>query len=204
MAEQQKKLVLGLAGATFIGMPAIAWLIAGWTDVSMFDRLRDGIALPYQLLFGAAGGLFIGVIAQWFVGRQFMQAVTSKYMEMIGPLDLDRSEMIFISLSAGVGEELLFRGAIQPLIGIWPTAVLFIALHGYLSFRYWRIFAVRLAHDGHDCPYGIRYRIHWNLVCRSGSHCCGYLPLARHAHAGTPQAKSLNQRTFSQEQNYCV
>lgn len=139
MAEQQKKLVLGLAGATFIGMPAIAWLIAGWTDVSMFDRLRDGIALPYQLLFGAAGGLFIGVIAQWFVGRQFMQAVTSKYMEMIGPLDLDRSEMIFISLSAGVGEELLFRGAIQPLIGIWPTAVLFIALHGYLSFRYWRI-----------------------------------------------------------------
>lgn len=139
IAEQQKKLVMGLASATFIGMPAIAWLIAGWTDVSMADRLRDGIPIYYQLLFGAVGGLFIGVIAQWFVDRSFMQEVTSKYMEMIGPLALNRSEMLFISLSAGIGEELLFRGAVQPLIGIWPTAVLFIALHGYLSFKSWRI-----------------------------------------------------------------
>lgn len=37
-------------------------------------------------------------------------------------------------MCAGVGEEILFRGAIQPHLGIWPTAILFIVLHGYLSF----------------------------------------------------------------------
>ncbi|MBK7566807.1 MAG: CPBP family intramembrane metalloprotease [Bacteroidetes bacterium] len=34
--------------------------------------------------------------------------------------------MLFLSFCAGVGEELLFRGAIQPWLGIWLTALLFI------------------------------------------------------------------------------
>lgn len=34
-----------------------------------------------------------------------------------------------------MGEELLFRGAIQPLIGIWFTSLIFIAIHGYIGFR---------------------------------------------------------------------
>jgi membrane protease YdiL (CAAX protease family) len=136
---QQKKLVMGLAGATFIGMPAIAWLIAGWTDVSMYERLRWGAPLLVQLSVGALAGWCIGLLAQWLVDRKFMLEATSKYQDMFGALRLDRGEMIFLAVSAGVGEEILFRGAIQPLLGIWPTAFLFIALHGYLNFKSWRI-----------------------------------------------------------------
>ncbi|MCD8528909.1 MAG: CPBP family glutamic-type intramembrane protease [Chitinophagales bacterium] len=32
-----------------------------------------------------------------------------------------------------MGEEILFRGAIQYYIYLWPTAVLFVLLHGYLN-----------------------------------------------------------------------
>ena len=38
-----------------------------------------------------------------------------------------------MSFAAGVGEEILFRGAIQPFIGVWPTAIGFVAIHGYLN-----------------------------------------------------------------------
>lgn len=40
-----------------------------------------------------------------------------------------------ISIFAGAGEELLFRGAIQPLLGNTFTSMIFIAIHGYFKFR---------------------------------------------------------------------
>jgi membrane protease YdiL (CAAX protease family) len=41
-----------------------------------------------------------------------------------------------IGLSAGIGEELLFRGAIQPRYGIVPTALLFALLHAQYGFSF--------------------------------------------------------------------
>jgi membrane protease YdiL (CAAX protease family) len=32
-----------------------------------------------------------------------------------------------------VGEEILFRGGIQPYLGIWVTSFVFILLHGYIN-----------------------------------------------------------------------
>ena len=40
-----------------------------------------------------------------------------------------------ISFCAGVGEELLFRGALQYWLGVPLTAIGFVALHGYLNPR---------------------------------------------------------------------
>jgi membrane protease YdiL (CAAX protease family) len=40
-------------------------------------------------------------------------------------------QIILLCLVAGVAEEMLFRGALQPKIGIWPAAVLFGLLHAY-------------------------------------------------------------------------
>ena len=41
--------------------------------------------------------------------------------------------ILFYSFCAGVGEEVLFRAGIQPLIGIWPASMLFVFLHGYIN-----------------------------------------------------------------------
>ena len=41
-----------------------------------------------------------------------------------------------IGLSAGVGEELLFRGALQPRYGIIPTSILFALLHSQYGFSF--------------------------------------------------------------------
>lgn len=43
--------------------------------------------------------------------------------------------VIVVALSAGVGEEVFFRGALDPLAGRWLTAAAFVALHGALRIR---------------------------------------------------------------------
>jgi membrane protease YdiL (CAAX protease family) len=73
------------------------------------------------------------------IALPFQRTVYSKYARLIQSLRLSWIDIIFISLCAGFGEELLFRAAIQPLLGIWITAVLFVALHGYLNPKSWRL-----------------------------------------------------------------
>lgn len=68
-----------------------------------------------------------------------MKPVLSKYQKMIISSDIDIQLIFFISFCAGVGEEILFRGVIQPLAGIWITSILFVAIHGYLNPMNWRI-----------------------------------------------------------------
>ena len=51
----------------------------------------------------------------------------------------DISTIFFVSFCAGFGEEVLFRGVLQPKLGIWLTAVIFVGIHGYLNPNNWRI-----------------------------------------------------------------
>ena len=55
------------------------------------------------------------------------------FTNLIKDAGLKLPDLIFLSIAAGVGEEILFRGAIQPFLGIWITALIFVALHGYLN-----------------------------------------------------------------------
>ncbi len=86
-----------------------------------------------QLLIGLVFG-FITAKAGWgIVALPFMSETRMFFVEIIKPLRLSWLEIIFVSVSAGIGEELLFRGAVQPFLGIWTTAFLFVLLHGYLN-----------------------------------------------------------------------
>jgi membrane protease YdiL (CAAX protease family) len=58
---------------------------------------------------------------------------------LIAKFGLGWNEILFVSFCAGFGEELLFRGSLQYLLGIWTTAIIFVALHGYINPRDWRI-----------------------------------------------------------------
>lgn len=101
--------------------------------------LRSRTPLLWQSILGIALGTALGFAAKWLVSRPFLKETEKKYARIIAGLRLTEIEIIFISLCAGFGEELLFRGAIQPLFGIWPTALIFVAIHGYLDPRNWRI-----------------------------------------------------------------
>ncbi len=93
----------------------------------------------FQIMLGSVGGILIAFLAWYIIALKFMAPVRSRYSRMIGPLMSRRSDRILVSICAGIGEELFFRGALQFWLGIVATAIIFVAIHGYLNPRNWRI-----------------------------------------------------------------
>jgi uncharacterized protein len=136
----RKDVILQLAIFTLVAMPLVAILFDRYTEtVDLASALIGHTAWYIQLLSGALLGFVAAIGAQFIIERPFMQKVHVKYSSILGNFQLTWSEIILISVCAGVGEELLFRGAIQPFAGIVLTAVAFVAIHGYLNPRDWRM-----------------------------------------------------------------
>jgi len=91
--------------------------------------LLAGLPLHYQVGIGLGFGCFYWIVTQ--IGYRFMpnSQTTRSTIESYSRLDLKGWNPVWISLAAGFGEELLFRGALQPLIGIWLTSIIFVVAH---------------------------------------------------------------------------
>lgn len=62
--------------------------------------------------------------------RVIIPEILNRLRELQGVLlELTPGEKIYLSFVAGVSEELLFRGLLQPLLGIGPASVLFGIMH---------------------------------------------------------------------------
>lgn len=159
-----------LALATLIGMPIIAIIIDRFSEtVDLATVLIGSAPLWSQLLAGIIVGVISAVLAQAMVSLPFMQKMNVKYTSMFGNFRLTWSEILFLSLCAGVGEELLFRGAIQPLLAIIPTSILFVAIHGYLHPKNWRLSIYGLFMTGVICIIGLM-AIRFGLISSMIAH----------------------------------
>lgn len=104
-------------------------IIAAFHDRPYTNLLLHGQAVTVQLAFVACLG------ALYFAGtaighrRIARQRSTKHIVDSYSRLDLTGLNPLWIAVAAGAGEELLFRGALQPLLGIWVTSLLFVAAH---------------------------------------------------------------------------
>jgi membrane protease YdiL (CAAX protease family) len=120
-------LVIGLYG----GLALAALLIsAGREDVDIY-RIQE-VSTPYRLVLSLVLGLVVGfaiVALSRLASRRFAWArlLHSDFRSLLGPLS--GREILVLALASSIGEELLFRGALQPWIGIWPQALIFALLH---------------------------------------------------------------------------
>jgi len=156
-----------MAAITLLGMPLLGWVIARFVDdMNLMVRWTGTAPIWKQLLYGLPVGVVAALMARFIVGRKFMDGVRLRYERMFRNLRLNWSEIAFISLCAGVGEELLFRGVLQPLLGIVLTAVLFVAIHGYLNPRDWRISVYGVFMTGVICFLGWMTEVYgiWSAV----------------------------------------
>lgn len=82
-----------------------------------------------QLLFGL--GLSALAAAGSYVSFRMTASSesTRKTIAAYARLDLSGFNPVWISLAAGIGEEVLFRAALQPLLGVWITSVIFLLTH---------------------------------------------------------------------------
>ena len=128
--------LLTLFGFSLLGILSVELL----QDVPFREVFFSGWNWLEQLGIGLAYGSICAGVAWWLIQRPFMRELSVVYAGMFKSLELSVQDVLFISLCAGVGEEILFRAGIQPFLGIWLTSVLFVAIHGYLDPRSWRMF----------------------------------------------------------------
>jgi membrane protease YdiL (CAAX protease family) len=100
---------------------------------------RTKSSIFIEIISGVIAGIVCGILAWKFIISSFMSSVLNKYGNLIKSLQLNIPSIIFVSFCAGIGEELFFRGAIQLYLGIWITAIIFIAIHGYLDPTNWKV-----------------------------------------------------------------
>jgi uncharacterized protein len=134
----KKILLIGLGTLLFFGIAGI-YVIERFQQVSFVSILRDGWNVPMQILVGTIYGSLSAFLALFIISRSFFKEKKKYYYQKISGLKLNYGTIIFLSFCAGIGEEIFFRGGIQPLLGIWPTSILFVLLHGYLNPFNWRI-----------------------------------------------------------------
>lgn len=167
MRTLMRSQLTSMAAITLLGMPLLGWIIAQFVDdMNLMVRWAGTAPIWKQLLYGLPVGVVAALLARFIVGRKFMDGVRLRYERMFKNLRLNWSEIVFISLCAGVGEELLFRGVLQPLLGIVLTAVVFVAIHGYLNLRDWRISVYGVFMTGVICFLGWMTEVYgiWSAV----------------------------------------
>lgn len=129
-----KKTILVLAFATL--------LIFGGLGAIFIPFVRDSGPIQYllgveklwiQVLIGLAFGIVTAKAGWQIVQLPLLMKTKEFFSQIIKPLNLTTMEIIIVSICAGFGEELFFRGVLQPVLGIWITAILFVLLHGYLN-----------------------------------------------------------------------
>ena len=137
--------VFGAANYTSVDIAVgeAPFVVIGFLGVGLFVRRdfrqslrRLGLVRPTlgQLALGlaAAGALYLASdglerLGMWLtpgLSRQLAQNTQGLFGHLTDPLSA-----LTVGLAAGIGEEILFRGALQPRLGIVSTAVLFGVVH---------------------------------------------------------------------------
>jgi membrane protease YdiL (CAAX protease family) len=118
---------------------AISYFVENGTSI-FYRSFNTKIGYFQEVVIGIAVGLFFGGLAWQLITSPFLSSVLKKYGGVIQSLKLKIPTIIFLSICAGVGEEIFFRGVIQDYFGVIITAIVFVAIHGYLNFADRKIF----------------------------------------------------------------
>ena len=119
-------MVIGLYGA----MTLVALVIAAGRGNP--DLYRFETETRWTLLAGPIVGFLVGLGVVGLTRAATRHFAWARYLhvsfhDLLGPLT--GREIVILAVASSVGEELLFRGALQPWLGLWWQAVVFALLH---------------------------------------------------------------------------
>ncbi len=136
MASRSGLLFLSLASAV-IYLSLTLLILRFFHDAPLASLFEHGFGIPLQLFAGAVFGILAAAGISFVIWRTPISEILKDYaiVDMVMQMRFTRFDRIQISLFAGVGEELLFRGAMQTVLGIWLTSLIFVGIHGYFKFH---------------------------------------------------------------------
>lgn len=115
------------------------FILPGWPLAIEEEELQRAMLLGF--CSGAAAVLASRLLSTYFL---WAQRLDYAFRSLLGPLKL--WQIFVLALLSSVAEEAFFRGALQPSLGLLPTALLFGALHVGPSWRFlpWTLMAFGL------------------------------------------------------------
>lgn len=144
---------------SFFVLSELLFAAVGLLGVGVFIRRdwrellkRLGLVRPTtsQLVRGV-GWIIILVLLQFLAGAAWAALNPEEFANLeelntalLGDFDTVW-EWLILALAAGIGEEVLFRGAIQPVFGLWLTSIVFAVVHVQYGFSPITLFVVLLA-----------------------------------------------------------
>jgi uncharacterized protein len=135
-------LVIGLYGAlALVGLLLSAG--RGDPDVYRLSEARDVWWHIVSPLLGVALGVAVVVASRLVTTRSaWGRALHDDFHALLG--DISGREIAILALASAIGEEVFFRGALLPWIGLVPQAVLFGLLHVGPTRRFvpWTVWAL--------------------------------------------------------------
>lgn len=129
--------LLAMSVISFVIYSLLAIAIIYWFHDGTITRLFEhGYSFSRQIAVGGIAGCLAAAVIMFIANRKPVSQVLDDFylFRIISQTRFTNFDRIQLSIFAGVGEELLFRGAIQPVLGIWITSVIFIGIHGYFKF----------------------------------------------------------------------
>lgn len=107
----------GLVWSTLRGHPNV-WRIEGRADPDVFIGLVTGLLIGLGFVFAS----------RLAVHRfEWARALHRDLRALLGPLP--DSEILVLALASSIGEEIFFRGALMPSIGLFGSSLVFALLH---------------------------------------------------------------------------
>ncbi len=92
------------------------------------------VSLSKQIFLGLIAGLIPGFLSSVMVDKlKFFKIIKELVITMINEYKVNLFDIFLISLLAGICEEILFRGVLQQLTGVFLSSFVFILLHGYFN-----------------------------------------------------------------------
>ena len=134
-----KRVLLAMGLFTLFGLGLLGIYLMKFVQHRNLSSVFADNNMLSQLTFGLAFGLIAGINALIWIKSPLLRDTKTFFNNMLEEMNIGYGMAIFMSFCAGVGEEILFRGAIQHSLGLWPTSVLFVFIHGYLTPFNWRI-----------------------------------------------------------------
>jgi hypothetical protein len=133
IASPQRKQLIGFRACllTLMIMVCLAYLITTSSGPGpLWAAAQAGQPWALQIAWGIAIGLAVAIPA-WSAALKVeaFAAFKNQMLELVQKADLRAMNPLWFALCAGIGEEVLARGAVQPLMGIWWTSLIFTVAH---------------------------------------------------------------------------
>jgi len=128
-APAQAPIRLSAQVLTCLVLCLIAAPIIWFTQDAPLDVFTRPAAPMWQLVIGQGLALVAAAASYGLYRSNSRSASTMNTIDTYARLDLRGMNPLWMALAAAVGEEMLFRAALQPLLGVWIVSLLFLATH---------------------------------------------------------------------------